>query len=193
MVTGNCNVITGREPRTLAPPPLDGIWAKENGVRIWGSVPILPPVNPRVVNCGEVCNICNLVKFCVSPVNWGCKTTPPVGNAVCIYVIGDDNNVCQLVWSPVIICVIGSVTLVVESPVAVGLTSLANVSLEDESEVDGLSVTAVIDGTTSGWFCCVGDVAVCDWLCFSFFRHLALLFWNQTYDIIITKELNIKD
>lgn len=50
----------------------------------------------------------------------------------------------------------------------------------EEIEVDGFRVTVAIAGVTSA-VCCTGEVAVWACVCFSFFLHLARLFWNQTW------------
>ena len=58
--------------------------------------------------------------------------------------------------------------------------------IEVEGKVTVVTGTEKVARVTSG-LCWTGDDAVCAWICFSLFRHFALLFWNHTW--VMTKQV----
>ena len=62
------------------------------------------------------------------------------------------------------------------------MASCAVVGEAERVEETGIVDTGTVKARAMSEFCATGEVAVCAVVSFSFFLHLALLFWNHTCD-----------
>lgn len=208
-VEGICIAING--PANSFPPLLNpdcsevGIWASD---RTWGIADILPPISPAppardVTGDCIMCSPPILAPPSVTPppcraaASCGWITNPPPAVRTQVRV-GEESKLCQLVW-------LGSVNwrgcdmfISWGTWIAVGGLRTEGGVVPIEREVNRLSILDVTVSVNCCWCSIelisetlpansVGDLWTGDvvtWLnvCFSFLRHLALLFWNHTYD-----------